>query len=131
MNEEKISKKIGFRLRLFVNNLRSNFVMIFLDFVTMLGSIVTIYTSYFDGDIDLNKIQDLFILFFLIFVFSVFMYKIICNFNYERIILKKRTFFDYVNRKLLYASRVINLAGDLSWLEKQQETFKELRSKGC
>ena len=61
MNEEKISKKIGFRLRLFVNNLRSNFVMIFLDFVTMLGAIVTIYTSYFDGDIDLNKIQDLFI----------------------------------------------------------------------
>lgn len=46
-------------------------------------------------------------------------------------VLKKNVFFEYINRKLFHASSVVNIAGDLSWLEKQYDVFETLRNKGC
>ena len=131
MKKNRLSERILFSYKIFVNNVRENFIVAVLELSATLGSVVTIYTSYFDHEINLNSYKDLGIISFIVFIFIVFIFKIVRQLKSERLVLKKNTFFEYVNRKLLHASSVINIAGDLSWLEKQYDVFKTLRENGC
>ena len=130
MKKNRLSERILFSYKIFVNNVRENFIVAVLELSATLGSVVTIYTSYFDHEINLNSYKDLGIISFIVFIFIVFIFKIVRQLKSERLVLKKNTFFEYVNRKLLHASSVINIAGDLSWLEKQYDVFKTLRENG-
>lgn len=68
MKKMKLSERFLFSCKIFANNIRENFIVACLELCATLGSVVTIYTSYFDHEIDLNNFKDLGIVIFIGFI---------------------------------------------------------------
>lgn len=121
------------KLKLFLISLKQSSGKIILEGVTLLASFATIFKEFSLKNFNLSnfnffdwfKSLTVLLLVVAIIAFLYEWYKILRNWG--SLVLPKKTFFKYVAYQLSKVSHEIkNIAGDLSWLEDQKETYFSL-----
>lgn len=118
--------------KIFSNNLKKIGGALFLDLITYIGSITTICSVYFsNNEFSSENIADWGIILFSLFVFIVWIFRFINLLAKERqISLERSDFFEYVLREKKKATNsIINIAGDISWLIDEKESFQNLKQQ--
>ena len=110
---------------------KQQWINIILEFVAFLGSIVTICGAYFKDGFKIENRSHWFIAALVILIFFLFIikcYRIL--FNWKSLNFPKKTFFPYISTQAHMATNIIrSIAGDLSWLKHQKETYEEIIQK--
>lgn len=118
--------------QLFKIGVLQSFSEILFDFISITASLVTISVVYFDKHrFNFSNFLDWIVLFVMLLAVVLFLrrcYKIL--WKWEKLILPKDIFFKYVAYQASKASNDIkSIAGDLSWLESQKDTYFSLAKK--
>lgn len=127
INKER--KYSWYIIRIIWYNIVWNFSTFFFEFVASIGSAISIYSFYFKKGFSLEKKLDYVITAFLLLIIIVYMFRLKAILNRRKLKLKKKLFFEYINRRLNNAKSIINIAGDLSWLAIQYETYTKLKKE--
>ena len=120
------------KMKLFLEGLKQSLGKILIDFISLSASIVTICLAYFkDHSFSPNIILDWIVIIVMalaVVLFACRMYKTL--WKWEKLILPKKIFFKYVAYQASNASSEIkSIAGDLSWLDSQKDTYFSLAKK--
>lgn len=120
------------KMKLFLEGLKQSFGKILIDFISLSASIVTICLAYFkDHSFSPDIILDWIVIIVMVLAVVLFacrMYKTL--WKWEKLILPKKIFFEYVAYQASNASNEIkSIAGDLSWLDSQKDTYFSLAKK--
>ena len=114
------------------NNFKNNFGLIVLDLATYLGSVGTIYSVYFNSSnkFDIADKEDWFVGGFLCFILFVWLIRTIniLFLKLSSVELKRDSFFKFISiEKSKASASLINIAGDVSWLINEKESFKKTK----
>lgn len=95
------------------------------------GTTITICCASFKDGIDYDKLQHILILLLLLVValtYIVRTYRIFAKWTH--IDFPRDLFFDYISSQVNSAdNHIISIAGDLSWLKRQKDTYEKVRKK--
>lgn len=105
--------------------------IILLDIFTLLGSAVTIWCAYFDRPFKINFLLDWIVAAFICFILIILIIRCLrLILKWESLNFPKDIFFQYISMQAIKASNSIkSIAGDLSWLAKQKETYEKIRKE--
>lgn len=120
------------KMKLFLEGLKQSFGKILIDFISLTASIVTIWLAYYkDRSFNPTIIFDWIVLIVMLLAISMFIYRTYKTlWKWEKLILPKNIFFEYVAYQASNASNEIkSIAGDLSWLNSQKDTYFSLAKK--
>lgn len=120
--------------QLFKRGLIQSFRTIFLDFISLIASLATIYLAYFhDKTFSSTNILDWLVIIAMLFAFFVFIHRCyIILWKWERLVLPRPVFYEYVAYQADKADNTIkSIAGDLSWLNVKilKDTYFSLAKK--
>lgn len=115
--------------QLFITGLKQSFSEILSDFISLAASLVTILVAYYHKrDLNLSNFTDwlvIVVILLAVYMFSYRCYRIL--WKWEMLVLPKNVFFKYVAHQASKAgNEIINIAGDLSWLESQKDIYISL-----
>ncbi len=115
--------------QLFITGLKQSFSEILSDFISLAASLVTILVAYYHKrDLNLSNFTDWFVI--VVILLAVYMFSYRCYrilWKWEMLVLPKNVFFKYVAHQASKAgNEIINIAGDLSWLESQKDIYISL-----
>lgn len=114
---------------LFISVLRQSFCEIFFDFISLTASLVTIYFAYFNKQgFNPTALLDWVVVVIIIFALCMFIRRLYnIMFKWDMLILPKDVFLKYIAYQAERAGNEIkNIAGDLSWLESQRDTYASI-----
>ena len=119
------------KLKMFRLIFKQQWVNVVLDCFVSWGTAITICCAYFNDGIELNKLKHIIVIVFLLFVGIAYIYRIYLIFaKWTHIGFPKDLFFDYISSQVNSAENNIkNIAGDLSWLKRQKDTYEKVRQK--
>ncbi len=110
---------------------RQQWANIILEFVAFFGSVVTIWSAYFKDGFNKDNWSHWLVAALVLLIISLFIircYKML--FNWKSLNFPKEIFFAYISSQAYKAANIIrSIAGDLSWLKYQKETYKEITQK--
>lgn len=119
------------KLRIIWLIFKQQWINITLDLFVHIGTSVTIYCFVLGTTFYLKKWQHILVVLFILFILTIFLYRAITLFSkWKHIDFPKKLFFTYVSSEVNSANnKIVSIAGDLSWLKHQKNTYKNLRSK--
>ncbi len=120
------------KLEIWWNNFTNNIWKTIIDFASYFGSVVTIYSVYFNSSnkFDPTDSTDWYLSIFLIFILLVWLIKTIKNLflNLGSLELERESFFKFISIEKSKASiSLINIAGDVSWLINEKDSFAQTK----
>ena len=118
--------------QLFKIGIKQSFIERLLGLISLIASVVTISVAYFhDRKFNPTIFWDWLVILFCLLAFGVFFYR--CYkilWKWEKLILPRKVFFEYVAYQAAKADNTIkSIAGDLSWLKEQKDTYISLAKK--
>ncbi len=125
-------KQNNLKFNLFKIGIKQSFWIIFFDFISILASIITIYSSYYQSrSFNLNCIWDFIINVVALLALMLFVYRCYQIIGkWEKLVLPKALFFKYIEYQILKADNEIkNIAGDLSWLERLKDKYFTIKKE--